>query len=67
MFGKIKYIAQNIAHVECTAETEQLGDLLNTNVVFEAEDQEILGEVEEVSEGEIKIRFYSLYRERFFR
>ena len=57
MFGKIKFIAENTAHVETTASAEQMGDLMNVHVVFEAPDQEILGEVEEVNEGIIKIRF----------
>ena len=57
MFGKIKFIADNNAHVETTATAEQLGDLMNVHVVFEAPDQAILGEVEEVVEGLIKIRF----------
>lgn len=57
MFGKIKFIAENTAHVETTASAEQMGDLMNVHVVFEAPDQEILGEVEEVNDGIIKIRF----------
>ena len=57
MFGKIKFIAENTAHVTTNATAEQMGDLMNVHVVFEAPDQEILGEVEEVNEGIIKIRF----------
>ncbi len=57
MFGKIKFIAENTAHVTTTASAEQMGDLMNVHVVFEAPDQEILGEVEEVNDGIIKIRF----------
>ena len=57
MFGKIKFIAENTAHVETTASAEQMGDLMNVHVVFEAPDQFILGEVEEVNDGIIKIRF----------
>ena len=57
MFGKIKFIAENTAHVETTASAEQMGDLMNVHVVFEAPDQLILGEVEEVNDGIIKIRF----------
>ena len=57
MFGKIKFIAENTAHVETTASAEQMGDLMNVYVVFEAPDQLILGEVEEVNDGIIKIRF----------
>ena len=57
MFGKIKFIAENTAHVETVATAEQMGDLMNVHVVFEAPDQLILGEVEEVNDGIIKIRF----------
>ncbi len=57
MFGKIKFISGNVAHVETVATAEQLGDLMNIHVVFEAPNQEILGEVEEVTDEVIKIRF----------
>lgn len=57
MFGKIKFISDNIAHVEMAGSAETLGDLMNVHVVFEATDQAILGEVEEVNDGLIKIRF----------
>lgn len=57
MFGKIKFISGNVAHVETTASAEELGDLMNIHVVFEAPDQLILGEVEEVNTEVIKIRF----------
>ncbi len=57
MFGKIKFIAENTAHVETAASAEQMGDLMNVHVVFEAPDQLILGEVEEVNDQVIKIRF----------
>ena len=57
MFGKIKFISGNVAHVETTASAEQLGDLMNIHVVFEAPNQLILGEVEEVNTEVIKIRF----------
>ena len=48
MFGKIKFIADNTAHVESVVSAEEMGDLMNVHVVFEAPDQLILGEVEEV-------------------
>ncbi len=57
MFGKIMFITENVAHVETTSTAEELGDLMNVHVVFEAPDQRILGEVEEVDAGTIKIRF----------
>ena len=57
MFGKIKFISGNVAHVETVAKAEEMGDLMNVHVVFEAPDQLILGEVEEVTDEVIKIRF----------
>lgn len=57
MFGKIKFISGNVAHVETIASAEEMGDLMNVHVVFEAPDQAILGEVEEVTDEVIKIRF----------
>ena len=55
MFGKIKFISGNVAHVETVAKAEEMGDLMNVHVVFEAPDQLILGEVEEVTDEVIKI------------
>ena len=57
MFGKIKFISGNVAHVETVAKAEEMGDLMNVHVVFEAPNQLILGEVEEVTDEVIKIRF----------
>ena len=61
MFGKILYITQNIAHVENVVTADQVADLMNMNVIFEAPDQRILGEVEEINEKEIIIRFLGEY------
>jgi len=57
MFGKIKYITEGEAHVESLLQPGQDVDLMNNNVVFEAENQRILGEIEEVNGDTIKIRF----------
>ena len=57
MFGKIKYITEGEAHIESKIEPGQDVDLMNSNVVFEAPNQAILGEVEEVNDDTIKIRF----------
>lgn len=64
LFGKIKFIAGNNAHVEALASAEALGDLMNTHVVFEAPDQRILGEVEEVNSELIKIRFLGEFNDK---
>ena len=57
MFGKIKYITEGEAHVESLLNSGQDADVMNTHVVFEAPNQRILGEVEEVNDDTIKIRF----------
>ncbi len=61
MFGKIKYIGENIAHVENLGGDAGTSDLMNVNVIFEAPDQRILGEVTEINAEDIKIRFLGEY------
>lgn len=61
MFGKIKYISENIALIENNGSDEGATDLMNINVIFEAPDQRILGEVTEFNKEEIKIRFLGEY------
>ena len=33
MFGKIKFISGNVAHVETVCSAEEMGDLMNVHVV----------------------------------
>lgn len=61
MFGKIKYISENTAYIENLGGSAATTDLMNINVVFEAPDQRILGEVTEFNKEEIKIRFLGEY------
>lgn len=61
MFGKIKYISDNMAHVENLGSTAASADLMNVNVIFEANEQRILGEVTEVNPEIFKIRFLGEY------
>ena len=63
MFGNIKYITEGEAHVEANLKEGQELDVMNMNVVFEAPDQRILGEVEEVNGDTIKIRFLGEFLE----
>ena len=63
MFGKIKYITEGEAHIEANIKEGQDVDVMNMNVVFEAPNQRILGEVEEVNSGEMKIRFLGEFME----
>ena len=57
MFGKIKFISDNNAHVEIIKEGNIVPNLINLQVVFESEDKRILGEVKDILEDEIKIQF----------
>ena len=62
MFGKILFISDNIAHVENKMERDVVADLMNVHVVFEAPNQRILGEVVELNDDVIKIRFLGEYQ-----
>ena len=59
MFGKILFINDNVAHVENTfgANQDAQNDLMNMHVIFEDNDQRVLGEVTEFNQELIKIRF----------
>ena len=57
MFGKIIYISNNEAHVERLKDGGITTNIMNMHVIFEDEKKEILGEVEDVSDDIIKIRF----------
>ena len=61
MFGKIMYISDNIAHVQNLGSSNASADLMNVNVIFEANDQRILGEITEVNPEYYKIRFLGEY------
>ncbi len=62
MFGKILYISDNIAHVESKMNRDMVSDLMNVHVIFEAPNQRILGEVIELNDEIIKIRFLGEYQ-----
>ena len=57
MFGNIKYLTEGEAIIEANVNSGEDIDVMNMNVVFEEKDQRILGEVEEVKEDTIRIRF----------
>lgn len=61
MFGKIVYIGDSEAHVENLQKEAAASDLMNTNVIFEENNQRILGEVSELGSDIIKIRFLGEY------
>ncbi len=57
MFGKILYISDNICYIENKGANEIGGDLLNLHLIFEHEDQKILGEIVEIRDDRIEVRF----------
>lgn len=57
MFGKIVYISDNEAHVQRSQDGSMSTNIMNMHVIFEDEKKKILGEVEDISDGIIKIRF----------
>lgn len=57
MLGKIVYIGNTMAHVEVEKGTKLAKNLMNMHIIFEDNDKKILGEVEDVGEDIIKIRF----------
>ncbi|MFI3260122.1 MAG: ATP-binding protein [bacterium] len=56
MFGKILYMGANEAYVENKSTSDAAADMLNIHVIFENENQRILGEIFELDKTIIKIR-----------
>ncbi len=57
MFGKILIITKNNAIVKLTAPSNIMNDLINLHVVFEDKTKKILGEIEEINEDTLNIKF----------
>ena len=57
MFGKILYISDNKAFIENKLPEDVKGDLLNLHLIFENDDQKLLGEIVEIRSDEIEVRF----------
>ena len=57
MLGKIVYISDNVAHVEIEKGTPIAENLMNMHVIFDDDKKKILGEIEDISQEIIKIRF----------
>lgn len=55
MFKEITVISKNFAWIKMEGTTTD--DLLNMNVVFEENEKKILGEVDEIDNGQIKVSF----------
>lgn len=57
MFGKIVYISNTEAHVEVPNDGSMTTNIMNMHVIFEDDKKKILGEVEDINDSVIKIRF----------
>lgn len=57
MLGKIVYIGDNTAHIQIDKNAGIHENLMNLHIIFEDRNKKILGEVEDVSEEKIKVRF----------
>lgn len=57
MFGRLLYISDNIAYIENKSNNDTKGDLLNLHLIFEHDDQHILGEIQEIRDDRIEVRF----------
>ncbi|MBR6690252.1 MAG: ATP-binding protein [Bacilli bacterium] len=66
MFGKIVYISDSVAHIAIPDGTPVNMDLMNLHVVFEDGERRVLGEVEDVSEKEIKVHFLGVIEDGKF-
>ncbi len=56
MFGKILYISDNKVILQNSMTPESQGDLLNLHVIFEHEDQKLLGEIVEIRDTQMEVR-----------
>ena len=56
MLGKIIYISDNKAIIENNSSNLLNGDLLNVHLIFEHEDQKILGEIVEIEDKQIEVK-----------
>ena len=57
MFGKIIYIGDNEAHVAVNPGSPLTTNIMNLHVIFEDDKKKIIGEIEDIDQEIIKIRF----------
>ena len=57
MFGRIIYINDTLAHIEIPEGTPVAENLMNMHVVFEDNNKKIVGEVEDIDQKIVRIRF----------
>lgn len=61
MFGRILYVSDNTAYIENKVSVNTDVDLLNVHLIFEHNNQKILGEIVEVNSDKIKVHFLGEY------
>ncbi len=61
MFGKIVYINDSVAHIANAGGSTSSNDLMNMHIIFEDNNQRILGEITEINSDVIKVRFLGEY------
>lgn len=61
MFGRILYVSDNTAYIENKVSVNTDIDLLNVHLIFEHNNQKILGEIVEVNSDKIKVHFLGEY------
>ncbi len=61
MFGKIVYINDSVAHIANAGGSASSNDLMNMHIIFEDNNQRILGEITEINSDVIKVRFLGEY------
>ncbi len=57
MLGKIVYVSNNMAHVQIPPNVKVSTNLMNMHVIFEDEKKKVLGEIDDIGQDLIKIRF----------
>ena len=57
MFDKIVYLSDNVAHVTLNKNVPLSFNIMNKHVVFQDQEKCILGEIEDIDEQLVKIRF----------
>ena len=57
MIGKIIYISNNNAHIKVLPNIKISTNLMNMHVIFEDNNRKVLGEIEDISQDLIKVRF----------
>ncbi len=66
MFNKIVYLSDNMAHVSLLPNVPLSFNVMNMHVVFEDQEKCILGEIEDIDEKIVKIRFLGEFSNNHF-